>query len=78
MTVKNLIEELEKWPKDMPVTINDCMEYTEVFYTTIELKKKQYIGFPFTENDKFEYINLEIKDKEYWNDRSRNLFKFCH
>lgn len=67
MKVKDLINELNKWPQDMPITINECMDFSESCGETISVTKKQYIGFPFTEKDKFDYINLEIKDKEYWN-----------
>lgn len=66
MTVKQLIEELEKYPENMPVTINECMDFSESVGETIILSKKMYICFPYTDKDKFEYLNLEIADKEYW------------
>ena len=66
MTVKDLIEDLSAWPQDLPITINECMDFSESCGETIVINKKQYIGFPFTDKDRFDYISLEIKDKEYW------------
>ena len=66
MTVKELIEELRAYPQDLPISINDCMDFSESIGDTIEVSRKQYIRFPFTDKDRFDYINLEVKDKEYW------------
>lgn len=66
MTNRELIEILKKFPLDMPITINECMDFTEMDNDTIKVSKRAYIDFPFTETDTFNYINLEIRDKAYW------------
>ena len=66
MTVKQLIEKLKEYPEDMPVTINECMDFYESIEDTITLNKRVYMCFPYSDNDKFTYLNLEIADKEYW------------
>lgn len=59
MLVKDLIDELKKMPQDLPVCIDDYMGFVERMEKTIKIEKKQYITFPFTESDKFYYINLK-------------------
>ena len=61
MTVRDLIEKLERVDGDLPICINDYMGFVEASEETIEVERKQYICFPFTENDKFYYINLKEK-----------------
>ena len=70
MTIKQLIEKLKEYPEDMPITIDSCMDFSEAYGNTIAVKIKEYSCYPFTENDKFNYISLEIKDKEYWSERN--------
>jgi len=63
-----LIEELQKYPLDMPICINDCMDFVEEGQSdTILVKRGVYHCYPFTKNDVIEYLNLEMKNKEYWN-----------
>lgn len=66
MTVLGLINKLKEYPMDMPITLNECMDFSESVGDTIKVTKRRYIGFPFTEEDQFDYVNLEIADKEYW------------
>ena len=62
-----LIEELQKYPLDMPICINDCMDFTEAGESdAIVVGRSIYHCFPFTKNDVIEYLNLEMKHKEYW------------
>ena len=35
------------------------MDFSEAYENNIKVERKTYICFPFTENDKFEYINLK-------------------
>lgn len=65
MTVKDLIKELEKYDKDLPVCIDDYMGFTEASEDCIKVEKRKYVCFPFTENDKFDYINLKGKKFDY-------------
>lgn len=58
MLVKDLIDELKKMPQDWPVCIDDYMGFVEAYEESIKVERKNYICFPFTEDDKFEYINL--------------------
>jgi len=58
MRVKDLIDELEKMPQDLPVCIDDYMGFVEASEKTIIVERKSYVCFPFTDNDTFEYINL--------------------
>ena len=68
MTVKQLIEKLSKYPDNTPVTIGDKMDFTEAANdNTIVLDIYVYSTFPYTENDTFKYISLEMGDEEYWN-----------
>ena len=41
------------------------MGFAEVNEETIEVEKKKYICFPFTESDEFEYINLKGLEFDY-------------
>jgi len=66
MYIKNLIKELEKYPQDMPVAINKCIDFTDMNEDNISINKCTFHCFPFTAADKFEYVNLEVKDEEYW------------
>ena len=56
LTVKNLIEELNKYDENLPVCINDFIETLEY---NIKVEKKKYITFPFTRGDEFDYVNLK-------------------
>lgn len=68
MTVKQLINKLKEYPEDMPVTISDCIDFTEIDNNnTITVGKYVYSAFPHTPNDTFEYVSLELQDNEYWN-----------
>lgn len=70
MTVKQLIEKLKEYPEDMPVTINECMDFSESIGETIVVKENVYMCFPYSDNDRFNYLNLEIRDKEYWEEKN--------
>lgn len=59
MTVKDLINELQKYDEDLPICIDDYMGFVEANEKTIEVEHKKYICFPFTETDEFNYINLK-------------------
>jgi len=59
MTVRDLIDKLEQFDEDLPVCINDYMGFVEMSEETIKVERKQYICFPFTETDKFYYVNLK-------------------
>lgn len=59
MTVEQLIEELQKWPQDLPICIDDYMGFVEANEDCIQIEQKVYQCFPFTENDRFKYINLK-------------------
>ena len=64
-----LIKLLKKFPYDMPVAINDCIDFTTVNdKKAIGAQKKEFATYPFTDSDKFNYINLTISDKEYWDE----------
>ena len=65
MTVKELINELQKMPLDLPVCINDYMGFIEANEKTITVEKKRYITFPFTKTDEFEYVNLKGQKFDY-------------
>lgn len=61
MTVKELIEELERYPLDMPVAINgDISPETVDNPYWIRVIKHTWVhgNWPFNKTD-FEYINLE-------------------
>ena len=59
MTVRDLINKLEEMPQDWPICIDDYMGFVEANEETINVEKKKYITFPFTDNDEFEYVNLK-------------------
>ena len=65
MTVKDLINELEKMPPDLPVCIDDYMGFIEANEKTIKVEKKSFICFPFTEIDEFKYVNLKGQKFDY-------------
>jgi hypothetical protein len=61
MTVGELIEELKKWPEDMPVAVFDTIIYPpEHNYNKLTLVKKTWVdsNYPFDQPD-FDYINIE-------------------
>lgn len=62
MIVKDLIDELKKMPQDWPVCIDDYMGFVERMEKVIIVEKKQLITFPFTEADKFYYVNLRSNE----------------
>ena len=59
MTVRDLIEELEKYDGNLPICIDDYMGFAEMNEKCIDVERKKYITFPFTESDEFIYINLK-------------------
>jgi hypothetical protein len=58
MTVKDLINKLEKYNPDLPICLNDNIDFIEMNEETIKVEKHKYACFPFTDNDEFEYISL--------------------
>ena len=62
MTVKDLIQELNKYDENLPVCINDYMGFIEANEITIKVEHKKYICFPFSDTDEFSYINLKGKN----------------
>ena len=65
MTVKELIDELKEFDENLPICIDDYMGFVETTEKCIKVERKQYICFPFTDNDKFNYINLTGTKGEY-------------
>ena len=63
MTVNDLIKELMKYDLNTPICINNYMGFIEANEETIKVEKKEYACYPFTNSDKFIYINL--KGNEY-------------
>ena len=61
MTVEDLINKLKIYDSKLPVCIDDYMGFVEAQEETIEVEHKSYVCFPFTNSDKFEYINLKGK-----------------
>lgn len=59
MTVIDLIEKLSKYDPELPICIDDYMGFVEANEDCIEIEQKEYQCFPFTENDKFVYLNLK-------------------
>ena len=59
MTVKDLIERLQKYDQKLPICINDYMGFIEAYEESIKIEYKKYRCYPFTEDDKFDYINLK-------------------
>jgi hypothetical protein len=62
MTVKELINELQKVPEDWPICIDDHMGFIEANEQVIKVEKKVYICFPYTDSDEFQYVNLKTQD----------------
>ena len=62
MTVGDLIEKLKPYDKKLPICINDYMGFVEAYEESIKVERKKYVCFPFTDDDKFEYINLKSKE----------------
>ena len=61
MTVKELIEELQKWPQDMPVTILheiDWVTRNDPHWIKVSNKTWTHTNWPFDKPD-FDYITLE-------------------
>lgn len=61
MTVKQLIEELQKFPEDMPVTIlNDISWVTknDPHYLQVKQTTWEHTNYPYDKPD-FHYINIE-------------------
>lgn len=65
MTVGDLIDKLKMYDRKLPICINDYMGFIEAYEESIKVERKNYICFPFTDDDKFEYINL--RSNEYDN-----------
>lgn len=59
MTVGDLIEKLKLYDSKLPVCIDDYMGFTEAYEETVKVERKTYVCYPFTEYDKFEYVNLK-------------------
>ena len=59
MTVGDLMEKLKAYDKKLPICINDYMGFVEAYEESIKVERKKYVCFPFTDDDKFEYINLK-------------------
>lgn len=64
MTVGELIKQLSQYNFDLPICIDDYIGFVESTEKSIQVEKKKYITFPFTNNDEFEYINLRGKKYE--------------
>jgi len=63
MTVKELIEELKKFPQDMPVAVGSdiCKDrHTHEPYSTVGIKISHWedTNYPYNEED-FDYVNLD-------------------
>lgn len=61
MTVGELIKELEKYPEDMPVTVDMNIMYPpEAGYNKLEVSQRTWVdsNYPWNRPD-FEYINIE-------------------
>ena len=65
MIVKDLIDELKKMPQDWPVCIDDHMGFVEANEKVITVEKKKLVTFPYTEADKFYYVNLKGQKFDY-------------
>ena len=57
MTVKDLIDRLQQYDPKLPICINDYMGFVEAYEESIKIEYKKYRCYPFTEDDKFDYIN---------------------
>lgn len=61
MTVRELIEELKKYPQDMPVTVDmSIMWPPEAVNNKLEVSQRTWVdsNYPWNRPD-FEYINIE-------------------
>lgn len=58
MTVADLIKKLNELPQDLPVCIDDYIGFVEADEDSIQIEQKEYQCFPYTDTDKFTYINL--------------------
>lgn len=61
MTVGGLIEELKKYPQDMPVAVCGDIYYPpEADYNKIEVSQRTWVdsNYPWNRPD-FEYVNIE-------------------
>lgn len=61
MTVGELIEELKKYPEEMPVAVDGCINYPPEYEgNKIEIRKRTWVdnNYPWNLPD-FEYINIE-------------------
>ena len=61
MTVEQLINELKKWPLDMPVAVDDNIYYPpDSPHNKLEVSKRTWVvsNYPYTDPD-FDYINIE-------------------
>lgn len=65
MTVEDLINELRKYDKNLPICIDDYMGFVEATEKTIKVEHKKYITFPFSDGDEFNYINLKSQKFDY-------------
>ena len=65
MTVQDLIDKLRRYDPKLPICIDDYMGFVEAYEETIKVEQKNYISFPFTEDDKFQYINLNGEKFDY-------------
>ena len=59
MTVNDLINKLVQYDPNLPICINDYMGFVEASEDCIEVEEKEYICFPFTDVDRFKYVNLK-------------------
>ena len=59
MTVGDLITKLKMYDPKLTVCIDDYMGFVEAYEESIKVERKKYVCFPFSENDKFEYVNLK-------------------
>ena len=64
MTVQDLINELVKYDKNLPVCIDDYMGFCEINEETVKVQQKEMITFPYTNDDVIKYINLENMDPD--------------
>lgn len=61
MTVGELIEELKKYPEDMPVAVDGNIMYPpEADYNRLDITKRTWVvsNYPYADPD-FDYINIE-------------------
>lgn len=61
MTVAELVEELKKWPQDMPVAVDGNIYYPPEYEgNRLEISKRTWVdsNYPWNRPD-FDYINIE-------------------